>query len=528
VTASPPGYRGDDSKSRVRRAVIRVGVIGILVQLVVPVALMCAAAPGMGPLSIRSIDPDRGAWWKGSLWLLETETGLLGSQSRETGLLRWSGSADEALEPMARFDGIDPQLLAAPDRLWIVSRDAVGWLGANGLELARAAPPSPVTSAAFLWRNRPGLVGETPSGPALFSFDDGAWSLAQLLDLEALGPEISAADVCLVEVADGGEPWLFVRTAEALLAGRGLSSGAGGDPGATMERAAEGADVNGQWDIAIMEGAPLLVTARSSGPRPQIDGYRRIDGSWIRQFAIEIGLPGIVGVFPDDRDPQRLLVACQGFPGSLTIWEVVDGTVGRATKLGETPFEAGWASGWQIANYALTLLVPLLAVLLLAPTLRRHRVASCRFDDGVTAVELASLPRRGLAKGIDGLIALLPLGLTAAPLLGSYLDVEQTVGESLSSLGIYLGLVFAWSALCLLLFSILESRGGRTLGKRVAGIRVVAADGGRVTLGRALLRNLLLMADGAFGFLVGIALIALTPRWQRLGDLASKTLVVRG
>jgi len=525
VTGEHRGYRSAESKSRMRRVVISVGIAGILLQLIVPVVLMLVTMPGMGLLSVRSIDPDRGAWWKGSLWLLETEIGLLGGQSRESRLLRWSGAGDDDLEPMARFDGADPWLLPAPKRLWIVSRDAVGWLGAGGLELTRVAPTSPVTSKPFLWLGRPSLVAETPSGPALFSFEDGAWTNRFPVDLGVLEGAVGVTDIRVT--AGDEDSWFFLATPEGLLAGRGLAALAVGDSLLLVTETAVKDDLGLNWAVATAGGEPLVVTARSASGRAELAGYRRAGGTWSRYFAIEIGLPGIVGAFPDDRDPQRLLVACQGFPGSLTVWEVVDGAVLGKTRLGGTPFEAGWLSGWQLANYALGFLVPVLAVLLLAPLLERHRIAAFRFDGREAADEFASLPRRGLAKGIDGLIALLPLGLAAAPLLGSYLDVEQTVGESLQDLGTYFGVVFVWSAFCLLLFSFLESRGGRSPGKRVAGIRVVTVDGGRVPLGRALLRNLLLIADGAFGFLVGIALISLLPRWQRLGDLAAKTLVVR-
>ncbi len=527
MSEAPRGFRSAESKSRVFRAVLRVGITGALLQLIVPMVLTLVSKPGLDLLAVHSIDPDRGALWKRSLWLLETGIGGLTGRSSRVQLLRWSGAEDDDLEPMASFDGADPWLLPAADRLWIVSRNAVGWLGAGGLEMERVVPASPSISSPFLWRGRPALVGETTSGPALFSFENHAWTLADLLDLGALDGEVGAADIFLQEGGDGGEPWLFVRTATTLLVGRGLPAGGAVDLRDAMETAVEGPDVNGQWVSAIVRGEPLLVTSRAGG-RPEIAGFGRRDGQWSRRFAIETGLPGSVGVYSDDRDPERLLVACQGFPGSLTVWEVTDDVVGRSTKLGENPLEAGWLSGWQLANYALSLLIPVLAVLLLAPVLARHKDPAIPLNDGATTLPAALLLRRGLAKAVDGAIALLPVGIAAPLLLGTAFDVEQTIGESLGDLGTWVGVAFGWSAACLLLFSMLEARTGRTPGKRLLGVRVVAASGGPVSVGRALLRNLVLLADGAFGFLVGIALVALTPRWQRLGDLAAKTLVVRG
>jgi len=70
--------------------------------------------------------------------------------------------------------------------------------------------------------------------------------------------------------------------------------------------------------------------------------------------------------------------------------------------------------------------------------------------------------------------------------------------------------------------------GGRTLGKRATGLRVVADDGSPVGLRRSLIRNLVRILDGpGTGYLIGIVSILVTPRSQRLGDLAAGTYVVR-
>ena len=57
-------------------------------------------------------------------------------------------------------------------------------------------------------------------------------------------------------------------------------------------------------------------------------------------------------------------------------------------------------------------------------------------------------------------------------------------------------------------------------------IRVVGTDLRPCGFGRALIRNLLKLVDGFFNFLVGILLVAFTPEWQRLGDLAARTIVI--
>lgn len=69
--------------------------------------------------------------------------------------------------------------------------------------------------------------------------------------------------------------------------------------------------------------------------------------------------------------------------------------------------------------------------------------------------------------------------------------------------------------------------GGRTPGKRAAGLRVVRTDGAPVGLAESLARNVLRAVEVPFGYAPGVLAIALGPRRQRLGDLVAGTLVIR-
>jgi uncharacterized RDD family membrane protein YckC len=81
-----------------------------------------------------------------------------------------------------------------------------------------------------------------------------------------------------------------------------------------------------------------------------------------------------------------------------------------------------------------------------------------------------------------------------------------------------------------LYFTICESTTGQTLGKRVAGVRVVGADGLKPGLGQAAARNVLRFVDTLpIFYIVGLISIAVTGdgRRQRVGDIAAGTRVVR-
>ncbi len=69
---------------------------------------------------------------------------------------------------------------------------------------------------------------------------------------------------------------------------------------------------------------------------------------------------------------------------------------------------------------------------------------------------------------------------------------------------------------------------GQTVGKRMFGLRVIDAGGGRLAFGQIVLRNLLRFVDLLPAlYLVGGATAVLSKRCQRLGDMVGNTVVIR-
>lgn len=98
------------------------------------------------------------------------------------------------------------------------------------------------------------------------------------------------------------------------------------------------------------------------------------------------------------------------------------------------------------------------------------------------------------------------------------------VGQEPSSWPLWV--VFACASF--IYYWVCEGLWGRTLGKRFCDLRVLRADGSPIGLGRALVRTLARAVDVLPAFyLVGAVAVWLTPRDQRLGDLAAGTVVVR-
>jgi len=136
--------------------------------------------------------------------------------------------------------------------------------------------------------------------------------------------------------------------------------------------------------------------------------------------------------------------------------------------------------------------------------------------------ERAGVASRTIAFALDALA----LGVTLVVLLlvtFLLLDDEGGGGAAVAAVLTSLGVVIVW-------FTAFETLWrGRTLGKAAMGLRVVSADGTTVRFQQAFLRATVGIVDFfllPIGFVAVVATLV-SPRDQRLGDMAAGTLVVR-
>ena len=138
---------------------------------------------------------------------------------------------------------------------------------------------------------------------------------------------------------------------------------------------------------------------------------------------------------------------------------------------------------------------------------------------------VAGPARRALAQGLDlvlcyGTIAL--LGALVYLAGGVSADAASSLGKA--GIGLILLAMFAaqW-----IYFVVWEGRWGRSPGKRVLGLVVVTTTGRPIGWKASALRNLLRAADLLpIAYVVGLVTMALSSRFQRLGDLVAGTMVV--
>lgn len=144
-------------------------------------------------------------------------------------------------------------------------------------------------------------------------------------------------------------------------------------------------------------------------------------------------------------------------------------------------------------------------------------------DHVVLRYDLAAAGNRGFAAMVDfGIASLIFVG---AQFLGNA-GTDRFGARFATWLGVFilLTLLLAWSYFVLLewLWQ------GQTIGKRMFGLRVIRDDGAPAGFIAVLIRNLLRMVDFLPAFYgLGLVMVIVSSRAQRLGDMAAGTYVVR-
>jgi uncharacterized RDD family membrane protein YckC len=146
--------------------------------------------------------------------------------------------------------------------------------------------------------------------------------------------------------------------------------------------------------------------------------------------------------------------------------------------------------------------------------------------------DYADVVNRIIAAVIDIIILWVVMFIISMPLnvqammMGTMMDpmaAAQLAGASmiLGVLGILIGLGY---------FVYFEGSTGQTIGKKIVNIKVVREDKKPMTYMDALVRTILRVIDAIpflIPYLLGLILVVVNEKKQRLGDMAAKTLVVK-
>lgn len=136
---------------------------------------------------------------------------------------------------------------------------------------------------------------------------------------------------------------------------------------------------------------------------------------------------------------------------------------------------------------------------------------------GTTGADTRVTGRRVLATLVDTVVLTIVGGLLAGLFIGVLAGGDEE--SPLAGVAGLLILVFFFAY-----YIVMEARWGQTVGKMLCGIQVIREDTGRPPgFGGAAIRTVLRVGSYLLAFVVVLA----SPRNQRLGDMAARTLVVR-
>jgi len=145
-------------------------------------------------------------------------------------------------------------------------------------------------------------------------------------------------------------------------------------------------------------------------------------------------------------------------------------------------------------------------------------IDTCVRQETPEGVELSLSPAGPLVRAAAWVLDLALRGVVYTA-IGSVSAYLEGVGTSLMLVGLFL---LEWGYPVFF-----EATSGATPGKRAFGLAVVHDDGSPLSLGSAVLRNLIRFVDFLpAGYLLGLGSCLVSNRFQRLGDLAAGTLVV--
>jgi uncharacterized RDD family membrane protein YckC len=521
--AELPGWVSAEGKHRFtqRAALLLVGLV--LSQMMLPLGFM-AYTMGKALRTGWRLPELASAQQVGDrIWYIEREAkshdSSAGAPARLASI-RFDGDelpeAGPDLPPGSRF------LAADGNALWAIGGEEVaryenGKVSTHPSGCTMYWPTPPFTydnrPAVFDWRGSREIVMRQPDGDRWRDVPGESWktssSLARLPNTWAVLPAGSGFDVFM---QFGSElRWRHIATGDPL------------DDPHVWELVSSSA---GWWAATQVDGKSAIVQTVTRGPfdgRAQI--LQQTDRGWTTGWAVPAETFGAFAAVPLEAGKLRLVL--RRTQGIETVDVSSSGSV-LSRHLHANPgfpiaaFDYRLIFGLSLGTYFPAALV----AAVLARMMRRHR------RDVLTAagtqVRFASLLQRMAARAIDQALVF----AITLPWWWPWVRSPMTQAMSLQTMSpksILVPLVgLAISCLAaFLLTSWMEGRWGVSPGKWALRIKVVGTDLAPCGFVRALIRNVLVMADGVLSFTLGMVFIAFSRNWQRIGDMAGRTVVVR-
>ncbi len=507
--SAPSGYLTPEGKNIFILITAAGGVIFFLIHLIFPFAALIYLFYSEG-LSGGYSTLESAVLWKKRIWFVKNS---FNKNSRETYEL-WSLKPFEKEEPKkeASIKYQKPMLLADKDKLWVISEENVGQFDGTQIILLASGQRLLNYSHPFIYHGRPAVIEDNPDGQQLSIFDDQGWKKEIPFHIALVRGDYPLRENLQIITAPD-KVYLFLKYGEWLYFSDGIPEEGGNWLGWQPVSKA-----NMGWGAFLINNTPeIFVSGDKEDRYLGITGLKLKEYTWEEFFSDKKASAYNFQVFHLDDSDESLIFSY--LAGRINILKISGNHMAGEISYGKEsnfPYEPPMNSVLLLG--LLLIIASFLPAIILSILMGKYRLA--KYTTGGRTVSFASLGKRGLAELMDSLIGSIPIIV---------LSLENLKQKSVfSSFFTVSGLlpIIAWMILCLLVFSYFEGKWGATPGKLLCSIRVLGKDLKYCGFIRAFIRNVLEIIDGIFCYLVGILFVAFTENWQRLGDLAARTIVV--
>jgi uncharacterized RDD family membrane protein YckC len=519
------GYLSEQNKRKFTIAAGIISAVFFFAQFIVPMIIMMFAMPALmfsGNFQLKNAHPERGAYWDDTIWYIESIQSFQHSAQLPTTLNKLIYDDGMGSEVIAEIPFQDSWLLADNDILWIISSSGVAYYTNGDMQTITDSQKIGNISRPFIFNKVPAVIEESPDGFSLMLFENSRWTDKHFFTIKHLeGPQCGIKDIQVIVAKE--KLSFFVRLGQTIFYRDGLPASEDTSRSGWQPVIKSGSN----WYTMLFEDKPAIFFNNYSQNLSEISGMMLEDDRWQPFFSYEQSFPGDMGIFFTEA-PDYFYMLLQGMPGSLKLLEFEGSKMlGKYRHGSGFPFPKSMIGIMVIPQIGM-LFLPLILAIILSGLMFKHRITVHKANSN--QMQYASLIRRAAAQLVDMAIVLGPSFLIGFHFLFSFWDMEDLLFSDPTNIAGFLGMFafsFFWIAICYFTYSILEGKYGCTPGKWMTGIRVLGLDFQPCGIGRGLLRNLLKVVDGFFNFMVGIMVVALSENWQRIGDMAARTIVVR-
>ena len=522
------GYISEEHKRKFTIIAFVLAGVFFIVQLVVPFIIVFASMPSMffNPDYMKFARLENSVLWQGQVWYLEESFEAFGGKVKNNLMSLKIGSEEEpVLKKEISME--NPLLLADEDKLWIISSFAVCYYDGKDIkfiaDFIHEKSPLGNISSPFIYKGNPAVIEKTSSNLNLMVFNGSDWIKKRTLTSGFSDTLYYYFREEFKIVSRDNEIYSFLKFGETLYYTKGLPP----DEEDDFELWEPFCAVGLKWYPTFIDKEPaVFFSSGNGGFSEELKGIRLSNDSWDEIFSYKA--PLLTEFAVHSIATNKFLLLTQMFPGSFKAVEVEGSEVSEEISYGKSPFfSADMMEKIYVQNIFSTI-IPLILVLILSVLMQKYRIT--KYEEKDKTIRFASLAKRGFAQVIDGVIGFAPWIIGFAIMMPDLFDFENIFfmfdqESRLRWAGIFMG-GFFWALVWLFIFSLLEGKYGKTPGKWIFRIKVLGMDLAPCGFGRALIRNVLVVVDAFFNFMVGIMLLALSENWQRVGVMVAKNIVV--